>query len=198
MREARPQPGTGLQLIGSPVSREEMADLGDDAVAGLFDELPDATGTHHPDDWMIGGSVQLSQVFEEFAKAHPDRAVAVLSRLRPGEQERPAAHGVRGLVAAKRPASEITDLVERLDARGFVGHEFRETVAFALATSPAAGASRTLPAPSCTGGASPSGPTTTPTKTTARTPASRAGRRVFCGKSAATGSLRAGFPSSRP
>jgi nucleoside phosphorylase len=132
VREARSHTGTGLQLIGSPVSRDEMTDLADEAIAGLFDELPDATEAHHPNDRMLGGSVQLSQEFGEFAKTHPERALTVLRRLRPGDQERPAAYGVRGLVAAKRPTAEIIGLVEQLDSRGFTGQEFRETVAFAL------------------------------------------------------------------
>ena len=132
VREARPLTGTGVQLIGSPVSRDELVGLEDNAIATLFDELPDATEGHHPKDWMLGGSVQLSREFEEFAKDHPDRALVVMSRLRPKDQERPAASGVRGLVAAKRPPEEIIAIVESLDARGFNGTEFRETVAFAL------------------------------------------------------------------
>src|SRR5260221_10462859 len=81
---------------------------------------------------MVGGSVQLSREFEEFAKGHPERAVAIMAQFRPEKQERPAAHGVRGLVAAKRSISEVVALVQQLDARGFTGWEFRETVAFAL------------------------------------------------------------------
>ena len=132
VREPRSQCGTGVQFIGSPVSQAEMAGRTDAEIAGLFDEFPDSTETHNPKDWMEGGSVQLSGEFEEFAKVHPDRALAVVARLRPGDQERPAAHCVRALVAVKRPAAEVVALVEQLDARGFAGHEFRETVAFAL------------------------------------------------------------------
>ena len=141
VREARSDTGTGtgLQLIGSPVSRDELVDRTNAAIAALFDELPDATHSHHPNDWMTGGSVQLSREFEEFVKTCPDRAAAVISRLRPGEQERPAAHGVRGLVAARHPAAEIIEMVETLDARGFTGVEFRETVAFALGDLAAGG-----------------------------------------------------------
>ncbi|MDB5308651.1 MAG: hypothetical protein JWO38_2853 [Gemmataceae bacterium] len=132
VQTARSHTWTGMQLIGSPVSHTEMDGLADAEIIALFDELPDSTEGHHPNDWMVGGSVQLSREFEEFAKGHPDRAVAVLERLRPGAQERPAAHGIRGLVAAKRPVSEVIALVRQLDARGFTGQEFRETVAFSL------------------------------------------------------------------
>jgi hypothetical protein len=131
-RAAQSQCGTGVRLIGSPVSHSEMEGRTDSEVASLFDELPDSTESSHPNDCMAGGSVQLSQEFEAFARAHPDRALAVAGRLRPGDQERPAAHAVRGLVAAKRPADEVLALVEALDARGFACPEFRETVAFAL------------------------------------------------------------------
>ena len=132
VRTARSQCGTGMRLIGSPVSHVEMAGRTDAEIVGLFDEFPDSTESHHPNDWMVGGSVQLSREFEEFAKAQPDRVLAIVAGFRPGEQERPAAHAVRGFVAAKRPAPVIIALVQQLDARGFAGQEFRETVAFAL------------------------------------------------------------------
>ena len=121
-----------MRLIGSPVSYAEMAERTDADIVGLFNEPPDSTESHHPNDWMVGGSVQLSREFEEFAKAHPDRALAIVEQLCPGEQERPAAYAVRGLLAAKRPTPEVIALVQQLDNRGFVGQEFRETVAFAL------------------------------------------------------------------
>jgi hypothetical protein len=130
-RAARSQCGTG-RIIGSPVSHSEMVGRTDAEIAGLFDELPDSTESQHPDNWMVGGSVQLSGEFEEFAKVHPDRALTVVAQLRPVQQERPAAHAIRGLVAAQRPAAEVVALLQQLDARGFAGQEFRETVAFAL------------------------------------------------------------------
>lgn len=132
VQTTRSRTGTGPRAIGSPVSQAQMISLTDTQIADLFDELPDSTGWHNPNDWMVGGSVQLSQEFQEFAKVESDRALTVVARLRPREQERPAAHAVRGLVAAKRPPAEIIGLVRELDARGFVGQEFRETVAFAL------------------------------------------------------------------
>src|SRR5262249_27547490 len=131
-RTARSQCGTGMQRIGSPVSHFEMTGRTDAEIADLFAELPDSTEAHHPNDWMVGGSVQLSREFEEFAKAHPDRALAVVARPRRGDEARPAAPAARSLAAANPPAAEIMTLVQQLDARGFAGQEFRETVAFAL------------------------------------------------------------------
>jgi hypothetical protein len=110
-----------------------MADRTNAEILSLFDALPDSTEWHHPKDWMVGGSIQLSREFEELTKSYPDRAVEIMAGFRPKEQERPAAHGIRGLVAAKRPIPEIVALVQQLDARGFTGWEFREMVAFALA-----------------------------------------------------------------
>jgi len=132
VRTAQSRCGTGMRLIGSPVSHAEMAGRTDAEIVSFFNDLPDSTESHHPNDFMVGGSVQLSREFEEFVKGHPDRAMTVVARLRPGEQERPAAHAVRGLVAAKRPVPEIIALVRQLEDRGFAGQEFREMVAFAL------------------------------------------------------------------
>src|SRR5262249_44819464 len=65
VRVARPQGTIGMHRIDSPVSHTEMASLADAGVAALFDELPDSTEDHHPRDWLVGGSVQLSREFEE-------------------------------------------------------------------------------------------------------------------------------------
>lgn len=132
VKTAHPRFSGGPRLITSPVSRDELAARTDAEIAALFDELPDSTDSHHPKDWMRGGSVQLSREFEELVKERPDRAAGVVARLQPGHQERPAAHAVQGLVAAKRPAAEVVELVQLLDARGFSGEEFRSSVAYSL------------------------------------------------------------------
>ena len=78
---------TGVSIIGSPVSLEQMAGLNNDAIAALFEELPDDTGSDHPRDWSLGGSIQLSGVLGEFAKKDPARAVALLAQFSPGRNK---------------------------------------------------------------------------------------------------------------
>ena len=133
-RSARPLRGAGMHQIVSPVSHVEMASQSDEEILGLFDRLHDATGGHDPRDWMRGGSQQASGEFRDFAKLHPVRAAAVLTRLRHADQQRPAAYGVQGLAEAGRPVAEVVELVRRLDERGFTGQEFRATVASALSS----------------------------------------------------------------
>ncbi len=132
VRVPRHRYGTGMWAIVSPVSHTEMTDRSDDDILALFDELPDGTGTEHPADRMVGGSVQASREFGDFAKAHPARAVGIIPRFRAADQQRPAAAGVRGLVDAGRPVGEVGLLVRGLDRASFTGHEFREDVASAL------------------------------------------------------------------
>jgi hypothetical protein len=132
VKTAQSRCGTEMRLIGSPVSRAGIEARSEAEIVALFDEFPDSTESHNPNDWMVGGSVQLSREFEDFTKAHPDRALAVVATLRPGIQERPASHLVRGLVAMKHPVAEVIAIVQQLDARGFGSQDFRETVALAL------------------------------------------------------------------
>ncbi len=121
-----------MEWVRSPVSHAEMAGQSDDEILALFDRFPDATESHDPKDWMGGGSVQASREFKEFAKLHAGRAAAIIPRFRSADQQRPAGHGVEGLVETGRPCAEMIELVLRLDERGFTGQEFRATVAAAL------------------------------------------------------------------
>lgn len=133
LRTAHSQCGTGLQAIGSPVSHSDMIGMSDSEIAEKFEELPDSTYTRHPNDCMVGGSIQLSQEFERFAEENPERALAVSSQFQPGAQERPAASLICALLKSKkRPMPEVIDLIEDLDRRGFSGRDYRVSVAFAL------------------------------------------------------------------
>ena len=132
VRTPRPWGGGRMELIRSPVSHAEMAGLSDDGILAILDRLPNATEDHDPKEWTTGGSVQASREFKEFAKLHAGRAAAIVPRLRPADQQRPAGHGVQGLVEAGHPCGEVIELILRLDERGFAGQEFRATAASAL------------------------------------------------------------------
>ncbi len=123
---------TGVSIIGSPVSLEQMASLNNDEIAALFEELPDDTGSDHPRDWSLGGSIQLSGVLGEFAKKDPARAVALLPQFSPGRQERPAGAVIRTLGEIEFPSARLYELILDLDARGFSKEDFRDSVGYAL------------------------------------------------------------------
>ena len=53
----------------------------------------------------------------------PERALAIVEQLYPGEQERPAAYAVRGSPGGETPHTGSHRLVKQLDNRGFVGQD---------------------------------------------------------------------------
>jgi nucleoside phosphorylase len=118
--------------IGSPMSSEQMLRAKTDDIIRLFRELTDATESHHPKDWLRGGSVQASREFEVFATKAPDRACAILAHFQPGQQERPAGAAVVGLGKASIPDAELFRIVGELDARGFRSESFRVDAATAF------------------------------------------------------------------
>ena len=125
--------------IKSPIDAPSMETMSDDDIVALFDRLHDATGTHDPNDWLLGGSEQASHQFREFAKVEPERAAAIIRRFRPGVHERPAGYGLDALAEAKFDPVVICTLVRELDQKGFSKPEFRDDVGQALQSVAIAG-----------------------------------------------------------
>jgi nucleoside phosphorylase len=119
-------------FIGSPMSDEQMQRASNRDIVNLFRELPDATESHHPRDWMRGGSEQASGEFVRFATASPDRAVAILAEFEPGQQEVPAGSGLIGLSKSNYADEALFQVVFDLDARGFRSEPFRIDAARAI------------------------------------------------------------------
>ncbi|SNR69994.1 ATPase family associated with various cellular activities (AAA) [Humidesulfovibrio mexicanus] len=117
--------------IGSPVSAEEMAGQTDDEIVDLFKLLHDGQD-HHPEDWMKGGSVEASREFEKFAEKHQERAMAIIERFEPGNQERPAAHGFQGLHKGGLNKARLFDMLRELHQRGFASSDIRHAAASVL------------------------------------------------------------------
>ncbi|MHB8901866.1 MAG: hypothetical protein ACYC6Y_24180 [Thermoguttaceae bacterium] len=122
-----------MDLIGSPMSSDQMVKASDENILHLFEELTDRTECDHPRQGMRGGSVQASEELATFAKKTPDRVVGLLSRFLPKQQERPAGAIVRALSGVDGfPSEQLYELIVELDARGFNGSEFRDDAAHAL------------------------------------------------------------------
>jgi hypothetical protein len=121
-----------MYSIESPVKCRQMKEMSDGDIAELFNELIDSTGSHHPKDWRIGGSEQASHEFGEFAKDEPDRAAAIVRRLRPIDQEIPAGQALIGLSNAGWNPRKICQLVRYLNKKGFCSAGFRDDVGQAL------------------------------------------------------------------
>ena len=122
--------------IGAPMRAADMERASDENLLHLFDELPDYTGWDHPKRLWLGGAVQLSREFGEFAKNSPTRSLGLISRLKPTVHEQYAGEALQGLAKADLPVKNVISLIEELDDRGFQSWQFRQdaaTVAEALA-----------------------------------------------------------------
>jgi hypothetical protein len=110
----------------------------DEDLLRLFDELPDATKWDHPrrrwseDMSRAGGAVQLSRVLRELAKQASERVAGLIAQLQPGRHETYAGAALEGLAETTFPPSELINLIEDLERRGFMSAGFRDDAASAL------------------------------------------------------------------
>ena len=122
-------------VVGSPMSATQMGHAKVDDIVRLFEGLPDQTEWNHPrrePGSQVGGSIQASRAFAEFAKAEPDRALRVIARFRPFLQERPAGEALAALGDSDVPTETLLACIWNLDAQGFSSDEFRQGVARCL------------------------------------------------------------------
>ena len=141
-QEERAFPGLGNEdrrssggLIGSPMSPAQMERATDEQILGLFDELTDDTGWDHPKRrWVdpVGGSVQASRAFANFASRSPDRALTLIRKLQADKTERPAGAALWELAKSSVDPVELITCIHELDARGFRSEEFRTDAARCL------------------------------------------------------------------
>ena len=125
-----------FQRIGSPMSTEQMAKATDDQIFALFEELTDDTEWDHPTRrWTdsVGGSIQASREFANFAKNAPDRALNLMRRFRVGTMENPAGAALAELGKGSTPPETLIKFIRELDERGFSSQLFRVYVARCLA-----------------------------------------------------------------
>jgi hypothetical protein len=134
----REQGGVFGGEIGARMTIHEMALASDDDLLRLFDELPDATEWDNPKRrWSEGfsqggGAIQLSREFCQLAKQIPTRVMGLTPRLRPGQHEHYAGAAVEGLAETELATSELINLIDNLDQRGFASGAFRDAAALAL------------------------------------------------------------------
>ena len=121
-------------IVGSPMTEQQMAAAADDHIINLFDELTDDTDRGHPRRQMdlVGGSVEASRAFGEFAVGNPDRAFRIIDSFRAGEQERPAGEALAKLGDSSVSPDILIDCVRSLHARGFASEHFRNDAARCL------------------------------------------------------------------
>ena len=126
---------SGVQTVTSPMSAEQMTKATDDQILALFEELTDDTGWDHPRRrWraFVGGSIQASRAFSEFAGSAPERALGIIRRFESGTMERPAGAALAALGDSTVPPSILIGSIRKLDTRGFASQEFRSDAARCL------------------------------------------------------------------
>ena len=122
-------------VVGSAMSADQMGRAKENDIVRLFEGLPDKTGWNHPKrkaGSQVGGSIEASRAFAEFAKAEPDRALQVIARFKPSLQERPAGEALGALGDGDVPPETLLACIRDLDAQGFSSDEFRQGVARCL------------------------------------------------------------------
>ena len=101
------------------------------AISRRKHRLPDATEWDNPRGWMKGGNVQLSREFASFAKANPERAFKIITKLDPQFGTRAAGYALAELGEVAGTATFEHAILD-LECRGFAGEEYRGSIARGL------------------------------------------------------------------
>ena len=126
-----------MSAVPSPMSDAAMEKASHAQIRRMLDEVHDGVedrprrGSRRHS--FGGGVIQLSQAFGAFAKACPERALAIIEDLEPGQHEHAAGAALREVASAGDPAA-VAALIHRLDAKGFASPHWRNDCGWALQT----------------------------------------------------------------
>ena len=115
---------SGALFIGPIMDSSMIARASDEDVINAFRTLPDASGWDHPRDWMVGGNVQLSREFANFAKENPTRAIRLIGSLDPENGTRAAGCALEAMSEDAAP-KQVLRLFGDVVHRGFDSEDFR-------------------------------------------------------------------------
>ena len=122
---------SSAQWIGPIMDSSMIARASDEDVVNAFRTLPDASGWNHPRDWMVGGNVQLSREFANFAKEKPGRAIRLIGLLDAESGTRAAACALEAMSESADP-EKVLQLFGDVVHRGFDSEDFRGFVSRAM------------------------------------------------------------------
>ena len=118
---------TEVQEVVSPMSAEQMMKAHDEHIVSLFRCLTD--DKESPPrlrlDKYVGGSLEASRSFAEFAKSDPHRALRIMDEFQAREQELPAGQALAALGATSVSSDTLISCIKKLDLRGFTSERFR-------------------------------------------------------------------------
>lgn len=129
---------TESQIVGPRMTKEEMSRASDQDLYNLMDALLGGAMRNRPQQGQnkdlsrSGGVSQQSREFGELAKNDPDRFLRLLPQLQPQRHESYVGKALVSLSETDFPATQLLQLVEALDQRGFSSEDFRDDAARAL------------------------------------------------------------------
>lgn len=94
---------SGARFIGSIMDSAMIARASDEDVVNAFRTLPDSSGWKHPRDWKVGGNVQLSREFANFAKQDPIRCIRLIESLDPDTGTRATGYALEAMSEGAEP-----------------------------------------------------------------------------------------------
>ncbi len=128
----------GSGWVGPRITAEHMSKASDEHLLSLFKSLPDKTESSNPkmrfteDFSRAGGARQLARELGTYAKENPERVLALLDSLTPGQEEIYAGQALNGLAETHMPTSRLITSIASLNGKGFSSGSFREGAAGAL------------------------------------------------------------------
>lgn len=129
---------TAAQIVGPRMTKEEMSRASDSEILNLFDELSDQTkwdrslSVWAKDISRGGGAIQQSSEFGKLVTNDPDRFLRILPQLQSQRHESYAGNAIVNLSEIEFPPSQLIQIVEELNQRGFSSEYFRDYAAGAL------------------------------------------------------------------
>jgi len=125
------------QIVGPPMTIEEMSCASDQDLLNLLDELANTTEEdylkYQRDLSRAGGESSQAVAFGKLIKDDPQRFHRILPHFQPQRHEIYAGHAIKELAEKEDfPANILIELVESLEQRGFVSEDYRTKIADAL------------------------------------------------------------------
>jgi nucleoside phosphorylase len=129
---------TEVHSIGPRMTQDEMSCASEQDLLNLMNEIPDET------EWSLsqrnrrihlsrsGSSVQQSQEFGKLVQGNPDLFLKILPKLQPQRHDIYAGAALLSLSETNFPASQLLQILEELDRRGFGSEDFYNDAAEAL------------------------------------------------------------------
>jgi hypothetical protein len=127
-----------VQTVGSRMTIDEMTRASDKDLLNLFDELSGLTDIDvmlrngSGDMSRAGGAGAQSYEFSKLVETDPERLVRFIQNLEPHRHEEYVGKTIDKLCETDFPASDLIDLIESFDQRGFASEDFRYGASSAL------------------------------------------------------------------